>query len=307
MVNLANARELMIGVLTDKVFGPAVTFGAGGTAVEVLQDRAIGLPPLNSFLAQEMIRATRVSKMLGAFRGMPPASMQGIEHVLLRVSEMVCELPWIREMDVNPLLADDAGVIAADARIVIAPYEPQRRAYSHMAIHPYPSYLVSEWRANDDTAVIIRPIRPEDAELERDFVDSLSARARYLRFMGSIKSLTPAMLARFTQVDYDREMALIAVVESNGQPRQIAVARYVINPDGHSCEFAIVVAEDWQGRGLGRHLMLELIAIARKIGLRSMVGQVLATNTGMLGLVSRLGFVIQESFDHSVKNVQLNL
>ena len=308
MVKRVNARELMIGVLSDKVFGPALTFGAGGTAVEVLQDRAVGLPPLNSFLAREMIGSTRVSRLLGAFRSMPPADLQAIENVLLRVSEMVCELPWIREMDLNPLLADDAGVVVADARIVIEPHAPHARPYEHMAIHPYPEHLAGEWRAKDGTPVIIRPIRPEDAKIERDFVHSLSAHAKYLRFMGSLKDLTPAMLARFTQVDYDREMALIAVVHVEGGERQIGVARYIINPDGASCEYAIVVSEAWQGRGLGRHLMLRLIAIARARGLKTMVGQVLAANTQMLGLAAALGFVIDNTpHDLSVKEVRLAL
>ena len=308
MVSRANARELMIGVLSDKVFGPAITFGAGGTAVEVLQDRAVGLPPLNSFLVSEMIRSTRVSKLLGPFRGMPAADAVAIEGVLLRVSEMVCELPWIREMDVNPLLADASGVIAADARVVIAPRPPAERPYEHVAIHPYPVNLVSEWRAPDGTAVTLRPIRPEDATIEREFVQSLSPKAKYLRFMGSVKDLTPAMLARFTQVDYDREMALIAVIHEDKRERQIGVGRYIINPDGESCEFAIVVAEAWQGRGLGRHLMLQLIAIARARGLKTMVGQALAANTQMLGLSSALGFVTHETpHDLSVREVRLTL
>ncbi len=312
MVKRANARELMIGVLTDKVFGPAITFGAGGIAVEVLQDRAVGLPPLNSFLAEQMIRSTRVSRLLGPFRSMPPADLQALENVLLRASEMVCELPWVREMDINPLLADDAGVIAADARIVIAPHAPAARPYEHMAIHPYPAHLASQWRAKEGTAdgtpVIIRPIRPEDAKIECEFVQSLSAQAKYLRLMGSVKELAPAMLARFTQVDYDREMALIAVVQEAERERQVGVARYIINPDGESCEYAIVVSEAWQGRGLGRYLMLQLIAIARARGLKTMLGQVLAANPQMLGFAAALGFVIDGTpHDLSVKEVRLNL
>ena len=308
MVKRVDARELMIGVLTDKVFGPAITFGAGGTAVEVLQDRAVGLPPLNSFLAREMIRCTRVSRMLGPFRGMPAADLQAIEDVLLRVSEMVCELPWIREMDVNPLLADDAGAIAVDARIVIAQDGPAARPYEHMAIHPYPAHLESRWRAEDGTPVIIRPIRPEDAQIEAEFVRGLSAQTRYLRFMGSVKDLTPGMLARFTQVDYDREMALIALVEEAGRERQIGVVRYIINPDGVSAEFAVVLSEDWQGRGLGRQLMLELIAIARARGLSTLAGQVLAANPQMLELAGALGFVCAgDPHDPSVRVVRLAL
>jgi acetyltransferase len=307
MVNRANARELMIGIMTDKVFGPVITFAAGGIAVEVLQDRAIGLPPLNRFLVDELIRSTRVSKMLGEFRNMPPADVNEIASVMLRVSEMVCELPWLRELDINPLLATDTGVIAADARVVIAPEAAPSQPYAHMAIHPYPTQLVSQWRAPDGTSITIRPIRPEDATIEREFVRSLSPHAKYLRFMSAVKDLTPAMLARFTQVDYDREMALIAVADHDGGERQIGVVRYVINADATSCEFAIVVSEAWQGRGLGRHLMLQLIAIARARGLKVMAGQVLAANIQMLKLAETLGFVHHRTEEPSVKEVRLEI
>jgi acetyltransferase len=307
MVGRENARELMVGVLTDKVFGPAITFGAGGTAVEVLQDRAVGLPPLNSVLVSDMIRSTRVSKLLGPFRGTPGADATAIENVLLRVSEMVCELPSIREMDLNPLLVDELGAVVADARVVIAPVPVAARPYQHVAIPPYPVHLVSEWGAADGTPVIIRPIRPEDATIEHDFVHSLSPQARYSRFMGRLAELTSAMLARFTQVDYDREMALIAVIREEHAERQIGVARYMINPDGESCEFAIVTADAWHGRGLGRHLMQQLIAIARARGLKTMMGQVFAGNTRMLALARELGFVTEVSRDACVKEVQLAL
>jgi acetyltransferase len=276
--------------------------------VEVHADRAVGLPPLNSFLVEEMIRSTRVSRLLGPFRGMPPADLRAIEHALLRVSEMVCELPWIREIDVNPLLADESGVIAADARVVIAPRPAGARPYDHMAIHPYPVNLISEWIARDGRVITIRPIRPEDAESEREFVQSLSAQSKYMRFMGAVKDLTPTMLARFTQVDYDREMALIALVHEAARDVQIAVARYVINPDHDSCEFAIVVSEKWQGHGLGHHLMLRLIEIARARGLKIMNGQVLAQNKNMLTLVESLGFVVDQTpQEFGVKDVRLIL
>jgi acetyltransferase len=308
MVERADGRELMIGVVTDNVFGPAVTFGTGGTAVEVLGDRAVGLPPLNAFLAADMIRSTRAAKLLGPFRGMPPADLGALENILLRVSEIVCELPWVGEMDLNPVLADASGAIVLDARVVVTPRLPSARPYDHMAIHPYPIQLVSEWRAPDGTPVTIRPIRPEDAEIERDFVRSLSPESRYLRFMGSVKDLTPAMLARFTQVDYDREMALIAVVSEGAREVQIGVARYAINADGVSCEFAVVVSERWQGRGLGQHLMLRLIDIARSRGLRTMTGQILARNSRMLELADSLGFVIDETVGGGpVREVSLSL
>jgi acetyltransferase len=308
MIARQNGRELMVGVMRDTVFGPAITFGAGGTAVEVLRDRAVALPPLNAFLAGEMISGTRVSRMLGAFRNMPSVDMSALESVLLRVSEMVCELPGIEELDINPLIVDENGAIAVDARATVRDPRPMRSRYAHLAIHPYPEDLVTSWKAADGTDVVLRPIRPEDAEMEREFVKNLSEGSRYFRFMSSVRELTPAMLSRFTQIDYDREMAFVAVCEEGGREVEIGVARYVINPDWQSCEFAIVVSDAWQGRGLGRRMLGRLIEVARWRGLKSMVGHVLAGNEGMLGLCSSLGFRTGDHpEDMSLKRVTLAL
>ena len=295
MIVRKNARELMVGLVRDSVFGPAITFGAGGIAVEVLRDRAVGLPPLNTYLAAEMIRSTRISRLLGAYRNLPPVNMAALETVLLRVSEIACELPWIEELDINPLLVDEAGTIAVDARVVIAARNAAQRHYAHLAIHPYPADLVTGCNLSDGTAITLRPIRPEDAEMEQEFVKRLSADSRYFRFMGSMRELTPAMLLRFTQIDYDREMAFVAVRESGGRELEIAVARYATNPDGETCEFAMVVADDWQRRGLGWRMMKLLIKVARERGLQAMIGHVLPNNTAMLALCAQLGVEITDS------------
>jgi acetyltransferase len=308
MVRRAHGRELMVGVLGDPVFGPAIVFGTGGTAVEVHRDRAVALPPLNRYLVGDMVRGTRVARLLGEFRRMPPVDMAALEEVLLRVSEMVCELPELAELDLNPLIVDDAGAIAVDARAVLRPAPARRDRYGHMAIHPYPAELVSTWQPREGPRVTLRPIRPEDAEMEQAFVKSLSSESRYFRFMDTLRELTPLMLVRFTQIDYDREMAFVATVPEAGREAEIAVARYVTNPDGESCEYAIVVADGWQGRGLGRKLMEQLIAVARARGLRSMVGHVRAENRGMLTLAQKLGFVIGDSAEGaSVKRAVLAL
>ena len=297
MVRRANGRELMVGVIRDPVFGPAIVFGTGGTAVEVHRDRAVALPPLNRFLVADMIRGTRVAKLLGEFRRLPPVDINALEEVLLRVSELVCELPSLQELDINPLIADESGAIAVDARVVLGPAPPQRDRYAHMAIHPYPAQLVSTWQPREGAPVTLRPIRPEDAEMEQAFVTSLSAESRYFRFMDTLRELTPAMLVRFTQIDYDREMAFVATVPGGAGEAEIGVCRYVTNPDGESCEFALVVADDWQRKGLGRRLMGQLIDVARARGLRSMIGHVLAENRGMLRLCQSLGFVITDSLE----------
>jgi len=304
MVVKPNGRELLVGVTTDAVFGPVITFGMGGTAVEVLADRAVELLPLNAYLASNMIQRTRAAKLLGAFRHMPGIIMDALISVLLRVSEMVCELPWLKEMDINPLLVDEHGALAVDARFVVDFHQPTADRYGHMAISPYPTHLVNEWQLPDGTNIIIRPIRPEDADLEKAFVRGLSDEAKYFRFMETIQELTPAMLVRFTQIDYDREMALMAVTDVAGQEVELGIARYAMNPDGLSCEFALVVADQWQGKGVAHKLMTSLMDVARDRGLERMEGEVLRANQSMLKLVTRLGFDIKTSEDdNSVKRV----
>jgi acetyltransferase len=308
MITRPNGRELIVGVIRDSVFGPAITFGMGGKAVEVLRDRAVALPPLNAFLARSMIGRTRVARLLGEFRKMPPVDMQALESVLLRVSEMVCELPQLEELDINPLIVDETGAFAVDARTVVRQMPPMRSRYAHMAIHPYPAELAENWDLSDGSTVRIRPIRPEDAEMEQEFVKNLSASSRYFRFMNTVRELTPAMLMRFTQIDYDCEMAFVAVRDEQGRETEIAVTRYVANPDGRTCEFAIVISDAWQGKGLGRRMMELLIGVARARGLEVMVGHILAANEPMLALCTKLGFQISENpQDASVKRATLPL
>jgi acetyltransferase len=295
MIMKRNGRELMIGVTTDPVFGPVITFGAGGTAVEIMGDRAVALPPLNSFLVKELINDTRIAKMLGKFRNMAPANMEALEDVLLRVSEMVCELPLLKEMDINPLILDENGALAADARVVVEYRQPSADRYAHMAIYPYPTYLVSEWQLADGTDITIRPIRPEDAQLVKQFVHNLSDETKYFRFMNSVQELTEEMLSRLTQIDYSRELALVAVTELHAQEVQLGVVRYAINPDGKTCEFALVVADNITGKGLGQKLMLSLMEAARSKGLEIIEGEVLSHNHNMLKLMTRLGFSIRNS------------
>jgi acetyltransferase len=290
-----HARELMIGVTRDAVFGPVVTFGAGGTAVEVLRDRTVALPPLNSFIADRMVADTRVARMLGAWRHMPAIDHEALRDALLRVSELVCELPHVVELDINPLMANPDGVQVLDARIVIDTPSPALEPYAHMAIHPFPSHMVETFQAPDGSEITIRPIRPEDAEMEQAFVRGLSDSARYLRFMASLKELTREMLVRFTQIDYDREMALVAVIERDGANVQLGVARYVVTPDGEGCEFAIVVADEVRGTGLGSRLLRSLMEAARDRGLRTMEGETMSTNDPMRTLAERLGFTVRTS------------
>jgi acetyltransferase len=294
MVERRHGRELMIGVTTDPAFGPAISFGSGGVAVELLRDNAVGLPPLNVSLAGELIDRTRAARLLGAYRNVPAANREALIDVLLRVSDLVCALPWVAEMDINPLLLDPTGAIALDARVVV---DPGRRhldsRYSHLAIHPYPEALEAIERLRDGTEVTIRPIRPEDAEMETDFITELSEESRYLRFLSIVRHVTPEMVARFTQIDYDREMALIATRhEADRGDSIIGVARYVRDPNPVSAEFAIVIADRAQRKGLASKLMGRLMAHARFAGIVRLRGLVLASNASMLELMERLGFEV---------------
>ncbi len=310
MILKRHGRELMVGVRRDPVFGPVITFGEGGNrvGVEAKKELAVALPPLNRFLVRDLVNSSRIASLLGEFRTMPAIDRDALEFVLLRVSEMVCELPWMREMEINPLIVDEQGAVAVDARVIAENVSPSADRYGHVAIHPYPSQLTTKWMQPDGIEITIRPIMPEDAELEVEFVRKLSAETKYYRFMNTMRELPPAMVARLTQIDYDREMAFVATIEEEGKEVEIGVCRYATNPDGESCEFAVVVADEWQHRGLARKLMGVLIETARNRGLAYMNGVFLASNERMLNFVKGLGFVLSnDPEDNTVKVGVLSL
>jgi len=293
----SSARELMVGVKSDPVFGPVIAFGAGGTMAEVLHDRAVALPPLNEVLTERLVSRVRVAKLLKAYRNLPAVNEAAVMTTLMRVSEMVCELPQIQEMDINPLFVDTDRAVAVDVRIRVRRSLQPIGHYDHMAIHPYPSHLVQALHLADGTPIEVRPIRPEDAIAEQEFVRSLSPESRYMRFMQNIDELTPEMLVRFTQIDYSREMAMIGVVQEGGRAIQIGVARYTVNPDGDTCEFAISVRDEYARKGIGTLLMEALMDAARRRGIRVMEGEVLKENHRMLSLMRSLGFSVRLSDD----------
>lgn len=293
-----SGRELMIGVVRDPVFGPAISFGLGGTMVEILKDSAVALPPLNAYMVEQMIAKTKAAKYLQAFRQLPPADTKALVDVLLNVSTMVSELPEILELDINPLIVDEHGVMAVDARIK-AQVSHQLSPYAHMAIHPYPHELIQHYQLTNGVNITIRPIRPEDAMLEKDFVHRLSERSKYFRFMQALQELTPEMIVRFTQIDYDREMAFVAVSDDENMPNELGVGRYMRNPDGHSVEFALVVADDCQCLGIGSRILKTLMQAAKNKGISFFEAEVLTTNTPMLGLVKKLGFSVETASEGS--------
>ena len=306
MARARRGREVSVGVVTDDPFGPVIVFGAGGVMIELIADRAMELPPLNQFLARRLIERARVSETLAEWRGAAAVDVSALEQVLLRVSEMVCALPQLREMDINPLIVDEHGAVAVDARIVVdggpqaglgAPGQ-----FAHLAILPYPSRFEQQLTLRGGGTCLLRPIRPDDAQMLQDLVRGLSPESRYFRFVSSFNELPATMLSRFTLIDYDREMALVAVVRdrTSGEDgafteidRIVGVSRYVITPDQHSCEFSLVVAEDMKGRGLGSRLMESIMEAARERGLAEIVGLVLRSNAPMLKLMQGMGFEVK--------------
>ena len=299
-------RELYIGMVTDQPFGPVITFGAGGTMIELIDDRAAELPPLNQFLAKRLIGRVRSAATLGEWRGAPAANVEAIEQILLRVSEMVCELPQLREMDINPLIVDEAGALVVDARIVVDHAPPSLHSYDHLAILPYPSTYTQDWPMRGGGQYTLRPIEPDDADMLQNFMRSLSDQSRYYRFVSSTREHSASMLARYTLIDYDREMALVAVCRQRTPApdggfaeteRIIGVSRYITNPDLSSCEFSLVVDDALSGQGLGSRLMLSIMEVARNKGLSEIDGLVLTKNSGMLKLMKSLGFQIQTYAD----------
>jgi acetyltransferase len=290
MVHKPAGVECLVGILTDALFGPVVMFGAGGIDAELIADRAVALPPLNALLARNLVQRTRIGRRLQS-QGRE-REITAIEQVLLRVSEMACELPALKALDLNPFSVDADGGIALDARALIAVPSVQATAhrYAHMAIHPYPARLTRRLTVSGGAEVEIRAIRPEDAEMEKAFVRGLSEEARYFRFISALHELSDRMLVRFTQIDYDREMALLAVVREGNREMQIGVARYAIGTDGESCEFAVVVTDAWQAKGVASALVEALLDAARHRGLKRMEGFVLHSNEKMLRLMKRLGF-----------------
>ncbi|MGO3857873.1 MAG: bifunctional acetate--CoA ligase family protein/GNAT family N-acetyltransferase [Neisseriaceae bacterium] len=308
MLNKRNAREVMIGVTQDPIFGPVITFGAGGVTAEIQQDTALALPPLNEVLIDDMIGRTRIGKMLGAFQHMPPIHYEALKDVLIRVSEMVCELPDILELEIDPVLIDDKGAVALDARVVLQKTLPTIQRYSHMAIMPYPSNLETQATLKDGTEVVVRPSRPEDAEALQAFVRNLSDESRYNRFMSSIKQLSQNVLVRFTQLDYDREMALVMLRDTENGPEMLGIVRYVTDPDFEVCEFGMSVADEWQNKGIGTLLMNLLFNAAKDQGLSVMRGEILTANTGMQKLTRNLGFsVSKDPEDGSICLVEKSL
>jgi acetyltransferase len=307
MARMKGAQELIIGATTDPIFGPVLLFGQGGTAVEVIGDRAVALPPLNMSLARELIRRTRIYKLLEGYRDTPSADLDAICLTLIKVAQLMIDLPEIVELDINPLFAGPEGVLALDARIRVAPAEcsgPER-----LAIRPYPQELEEKFALRDGRQVLLRPIRPEDEEAHYTFLGKLAPQDIYYRFFGVINPrMEHREMARLTQIDYDREMAFIATGRGErGEPETLGVVRTLTDPDNTVAEYAIITRSDLKGQGLGRKLMQKMIDYTRTRGTRQIVGQILPENQPMIGLARALGFSAEHDSAENVTVVRLPL
>ncbi len=303
MVRSPGAVEIMIGVATDPVFGPVILFGQGGTAVEEIGDVAIGLPPLNMTLARELMRRARVFRLLQGHRGQPPADLDAIGTTLMRVSQLVVDVPEIFEMDINPLFADADGALALDARIGLAP--PPRG--ERLAIRPYPAELEETATMRSGQRVLMRPIRPEDERNHHELVSQVTREDLRFRFFTVVSEVPHSQMARLTQIDYVREMAFVAVPADDPGRETLGVVRIVADADNDAAEFAILVRSDIKGAGLGRLLLEKMVRYCRGRGLRRVVGEVMAENRGMLQLAETLGFRRQRFLDGDTIEVVLDL
>lgn len=286
MVSRQNARQLLVGVASDPLFGPVILFGEGGRAVEVIRDHAIALPPLNVALADELIGRTRMARLLDSYLDRPAADKDAVRLVLLQVSQIVVDHPEIAELDINPLFADQRGVIAVDAHIKLAPNRDSR-----LAIKPYPQHLEEESKLRDGRKIQLRPIRPEDEPAHYALMEKMTPEDIRMRFFSLMTSMPHSEMARLTQIDYDREMAFIATLfNDDGVAETLGVVRTVTDPDNIKAEFAIAIRSDLKGQGLGKILMNKVLAYHRGRGTKEVVGTVLAENRSMLALAQKLGF-----------------
>jgi acetyltransferase len=301
MVSRQNTRQLIVGVATDRVFGPVILFGEGGRAVEIIRDHAIGLPPLNPVLAHELIGRTRIARLLGAYLDRPAADEEAITNALLRVSQMIVDLPEMVELDVNPLFADDKGVTVVDAHMKVRRFEGAEG--SRLAIRPYPAYLEETATLKDGCAVVLRPIRPEDQAAHLGLLSSLTPEDLRFRFFGRVGDVSKGQIARFTQIDYDREMAFIA--SRDGET--LGAVRTVTDAENRRAELAITLRPSTRGTGLAMALMDKMIRYHRDQGTAEIAGEIMAENVPMQKLAQKAGFTLKRGPDGDTYEMLLAL
>jgi acetyltransferase len=295
--------ELLLGAKRDETFGPVLVFGLGGIFTEVIKDHSIGLPPMNRLLAKRLMQETKAYQLLSGYRNRPSADMELLEEMLIRLSQLLTDFPEVREIDLNPVVVKNGKPFAVDARIALTPSTVA--SPMHLVISPYPGQYESREKTKDGMDLFVRPIRPDDGLLFAGLFESMSAASIYFRFCRCIKALSSEMLARMTQIDYDREMALVAIALHQNQEKMIGAGRIINEPDGLQAEFAVMIADEWQGKGIGALLLQKLISIGRNRGLEIIWGYVLQENRSMLQLGKKVGF--SSKFDSEVEMYVLTI
>jgi acetyltransferase len=300
--------EVILGGKTDPIFGPVVLFGMGGVGVELFKDYAMGLPPLNTTLIRRMMEETKIYKLLKGYRGSPPANIKKLEETLLLFSHLLTDFPQIKEIDINPLLIDETEAVILDARIVIdkesvcknfAPHE-------HLVISPYPKKYEMLWSMRNGQVVLLRPIKPEDEPMWLEMFQNLSEESVRYRFFQMLKDTPHAVRVRYCNIDYDREIAIIAELQEEGRRKLLGVARVSIEPDGKTGEMAFVVGDRWQNMGLGTKMVDYALDIAKEMGVEGIYAIMLPDNYRALSLTKKMGFDIEYLNDGTVKG-SLNL
>jgi acetyltransferase len=277
----------------------------GGIMTEVTQDRSLALPPLNRLLSKRLMEETKVYRLLKGYRNLPPANMEELEEILIRLSRLVTDFPEIAELDINPLMVTDGSIFAVDARVLLQ--KPRLASPYHLVISPYPGRYETRVVTKGLLDIFIRPIRPEDAELMEELFQVLSQRSRYYRFFTPLKQLPLHMLARFTQIDYDREIALVAISETKNAEKMLGVARVIQEWNQKDAEFSVLVGDPWQGKGIGAELLKRCLSIAKERCYEKLNGTVLTENTQMLKLGRKMGFTMKKIPDAGEYELSLDL
>ncbi|MCP3891291.1 MAG: GNAT family N-acetyltransferase [Desulfobulbaceae bacterium] len=297
--------EILLGAKQDRDFGPVILFGMGGIFTEVLKDRALGLPPMNRLLARRMMQETKAYTLLGGYRNRPFADIEQLEEIILRFSQLLVDYPQIAELDMNPILIKDGKPIIVDSRLLVAPNTIP--SPMHLVISPYPGEHEYRMVTKSGMDIFVRPIKPEDGPLYVDLIERLSPTSLYYRFFRVLKKLPPAILSRFTQIDYDRDIALVAIAEKEEAERMLGVARIIGDPDGLEGEFAVLIGDAWQGKGIGETLLRKCLLIAEKRGFKHIHGVVLRENINMIALGKKMGFVMKRGEYPGEYELQINL
>ena len=300
--------ELLIGCKNDSVFGPAIIFGMGGVAVEIFKDFAIGLPPLNMALSLNLIKETKIYKLLKGYRNMPGVDIQSIQYLLYKFAYLVADFPEIKELDINPFAVDKEGGVVLDAKVLLDKkvIGKKLKPYSHLVISPYPKEYIYSFKLKGGKDAVIRPIRPEDEPMEAEMFATFSKETQRHRFFQQIKEITHELLQSFTQIDYDREIALIAEITEKKKKKMIGVVRLITDPLANTAEFAIVVGDPWQSKGLGNEFTKLILNIAKERGVAKIYAKYFNDNKIMENIFKKYDFKISE-IDGKINRAELDL